>query len=123
VCGGQRFRYLCERDNEDPETAFQAIVHQTQIPVCGPFNKEARDLTGMPEQWCATGAAFRLRADLLSLCADRDRPSTVRVVGVPSRYVPLQRMRKHPPRVKKHQARRDKQPSSVDHVCDSTPPP
>ncbi|ELR12137.1 uncharacterized protein ACA1_140210 [Acanthamoeba castellanii str. Neff] len=28
------FRYLCERDDEDPETAFQAIVHQTQIPVC-----------------------------------------------------------------------------------------
>jgi uncharacterized ferritin-like protein (DUF455 family) len=51
ACSIRRFRYLCERDNEEPETAFQTIVQQTQIPVCGPFNKEARDLAGMPDQW------------------------------------------------------------------------
>jgi len=46
------FKYLCERNGEDPINEFHKIVPiYTPSKLIPPFNKEARKQTGLTEEW------------------------------------------------------------------------
>lgn len=50
--GVKWFRYVCEREGEDPIKKFQEIVPKYfQGKLKPPFNKEARDAAGLYEEW------------------------------------------------------------------------
>ncbi|KAG7376702.1 hypothetical protein PHYPSEUDO_012867 [Phytophthora pseudosyringae] len=50
--GVRWFRYVCERDGDDPIAKFHEIVPQYyKGTLKAPFNKEARDRAGMLEEW------------------------------------------------------------------------
>jgi uncharacterized ferritin-like protein (DUF455 family) len=46
------FKYLCDREAQDPKQTFHEMVPKYFRGVLKPpFNKEARDMAGMPEDW------------------------------------------------------------------------
>jgi len=47
----QRFKFLCERDKQNPVQEFHNIVKRLDLKISPPFNKKVRAQAGMDEEW------------------------------------------------------------------------